>query len=115
MEEQYELIFVGSDFIRLPKRENYYMRYSNANENYTTICSALNESSLSCLSPKLQNVGEVSLSISINKIDFHLLPISILLIHLNDIHSISIGLNMIRVSQTPVEIAIYGIQVMKMF
>eukprot|EP01080_Neovahlkampfia_damariscottae_P003049 gene3049-5221_t len=114
LEEQYELIFIGTDFVQLPKGQNYQMMYSQMNYKYTTNCSVLSDTNLSCQSPKTPSAGNITLLISINDIDFHLLSYSLLAVSVNDVNGISNKVssahteNTISVPETPLSMELVG-------
>jgi hypothetical protein len=73
---KYQLTFLGNGFVGLPFGQNYKMKFSHDDGSIVNqTCTILNDTSLSCLSPSFTNNGNISLSLSVNDVDFVLLPL----------------------------------------
>jgi hypothetical protein len=108
--EQHELLFIGTDFVVLPRDEYYRMNYTHENGTFVIeICQFLNRTCLSCRSPYFENKGNISLSLSVNSGQDYvpLTSIYLQLVRRESIYfSYSFKKQNLRVSDTPITIIV---------
>jgi hypothetical protein len=107
------LLFIGTDFVGLPRNEHYRMNYTHENgTSVTEICQILNDTCLSCRSPFFEKNGTISLSLGVNSEQDYipLTSVSLQLVRKETINfSYSFKNPILRVSDTPTTIIVENI------
>eukprot|EP01080_Neovahlkampfia_damariscottae_P002563 gene2563-3525_t len=99
---QYDIFFKSSQFVGLPSGENYSIRYihddgSILQEN----CKIINETNLSCPSPRFSVDGNITTLLSVNGIDYHDWKFNLRGISISLIGNSSLSISTFQVTQTP--------------